>query len=209
MLNSSTDVLVSNSNSLGFGNRRGTTSSLTFSNSNYGILEDIRSTVAEWNSSISSTMANNLIVGYTSNNENRTQISQPWFPEVEILQAGQPFTTFGFEPFTPANQLTYHSAQFQDNFTIYLPKNSLTFGVSVEQYHSKNVFFPGAQSVYVYDSLVALLPVGQLLHHADHVRGLGRAAEPARVPVPVREHPRRDRAGAAAGRDVLRHLRAG
>ena len=153
VLNSSTDVLISNSNSLGFGSRRGTTSSLTFSNSNYGIEEDIRSTVAEWNSSISSTLANNLIVGYTSNNENRTKISQPWFPEVEILQGGQPFTTFGFEPFTPANQLTYHSAQFQDNFTIYLPKNSLTFGVSVEQYHSKNVFFPGAQSVYVYNSL--------------------------------------------------------
>ena len=153
VLNSSTDVLVSNSNSLGFGSRRGTTSSLTFSNSNYGIMEDIRSTVAEWNSTISSTMANNLIVGYTSNNENRTKISEPWFPEVEILQTGQPFTTFGFEPFTPANQLTYHSTQFQDNFTIYLPKNSVTFGVSVESYHSNNVFFPGAQSVYVYNSL--------------------------------------------------------
>ncbi len=153
VLNSSSDVLVSNSNSLGYGSRRGTTSSLTFANSNYGIEEDIRSIVGEWNSSIGTTMSNNFIIGYTSNNENRTNISGPWFPEVEILQAGQPFTTFGFEPFTPDNQLMYHSFQLQDNYSIYLPKNSLTFGVSVEKYHSTNVFFPGAQSVYVFNSL--------------------------------------------------------
>src|SRR5437879_13021491 len=50
-------------------------------------------------------------------------------------------------------RLRYHSYQLQDNYTIYLPQHSLTFGVSVEKYHSANVFFPGAQSVYVYNSL--------------------------------------------------------
>src|SRR5439155_1005788 len=49
--------------------------------------------------------------------------------------------------------LSYRSYQLQDNYTIYLPKHSLTFGVSVEKYHSTNVFFPGAQSIYVYNSL--------------------------------------------------------
>ena len=29
----------------------------------------------------------------------------------------------------------------------------MTFGVSLERYESENVFFPGAQSVYVYNSL--------------------------------------------------------
>src|SRR5213080_3483200 len=159
LLNSSSDILVSTSNSLGFGCRRynppicSTLFALNFANSNYAILENIRSIVGEWNSSISSNMSNNLIVGYTSSDESRKNNGPPWFPEVEILKEGNPYTTFGFEPFTPDNQLRYHSYQLQDNYTVYLPKHSLTFGVSVEKYHSTNVFFPGAQSIYVYNSL--------------------------------------------------------
>jgi len=153
VLNSSSDILISNSSSLGKGNRRSSLFSLNFANSNYAILENIRSTVAEWNSTIGSTMSNNLIVGYTSDNESRRGIARPWFPEVEILNSNVNYTTFGFEPFTPDNQLYYHSFQTQDNFNIYLPRHTLTFGFSFEQYHSKNVFFPGAQSVYVYNSL--------------------------------------------------------
>jgi hypothetical protein len=153
VLNSSSDILISNSSSLGLGSRRSSLNSLNFANSNYAILENIRSTVAEWNSTIGSKMSNNLIVGYTSNDENRNNVAPPWFPEVEILSGGTNYTTFGFEPFTPDNQLIYHSFQVQDNYNIYLPKHTLTFGLSFEQYHSKNVFFPGAQSVYVYNSL--------------------------------------------------------
>src|SRR5205814_9871934 len=133
LLNSSSDILVSTSNSLGFGCRRynppicSTLFALNFANSNYAILENIRSIVGEWNSSIRSTMSNNLIVGYTSSDESRKNNGPPWFPEVEILKEGNPYTTFGFEPFTPDNQLRYHSYQLQDNYTIYLPKHSLTF----------------------------------------------------------------------------------
>jgi len=153
LLNSSSPQLVSNSSSLGLGNRRTSLNSLNFSNSNYAILENIRSIIGELNSTIGTKMSNNLIVGYTSSDESRTNINPPWFPEVEILSGGTNYTTFGFEPFTPANQLRYHSYQFQDNFTVYLQQHSLTFGVSVEKYHSDNVFFSGAQSVYVYNSL--------------------------------------------------------
>ena len=159
LLNSSSDILVSNSNSLGLGCRRNgaspcsTLNALNFANSNYAILENIRSVVGEWNSSIGSNMSNNLIAGYTSSDESRKNITPPWFPEVEILNGGTNYTTFGFEPFTPDNQLRYHSYQLQDNYTVYLPQHALTFGVSVEKYHSDNVFFPGAQSIYVYNSL--------------------------------------------------------
>src|SRR5437667_2255241 len=71
LLNSSSDILVSNSNSLGLGCRRNgaspcsTLNALNFANSNYAILENIRSVVGEWNSSIGSNMSNNLIAGYT------------------------------------------------------------------------------------------------------------------------------------------------
>jgi hypothetical protein len=138
LLNSTSDVLLSNSASLGVGFRRSNLNSLNFANSNYAI---------------GNNMSNNLILGYSTSDESRKNIAPPWFPLVEILSGGINYTTLGFEPFTPDNQLRYHSAQLQDNFTVYLPKHALTVGVSVEKYHSTNVFFPGAQSVYVYNSL--------------------------------------------------------
>ncbi len=46
-LDSKTDVLLSNSSSLGLGSRRGTVNSLNFQNSNYQIFENIRSIVGE------------------------------------------------------------------------------------------------------------------------------------------------------------------
>ncbi len=151
-LDSFTDVLVSNSSSLGFGTRRTNTTGLNFQNSNYQILENIRSIVGEWNSLIGSRMANNLIVGYTYHDESRASRGT-FFPMVDVLEQGSVYTTFGFEPFTPSNELRYSSFQLQNNFTIFGENHSLTFGASAERYESENVFFPGSQSAYVYNSL--------------------------------------------------------
>ncbi|MDZ7290879.1 MAG: carboxypeptidase regulatory-like domain-containing protein [candidate division KSB1 bacterium] len=151
-LDSDTDVLVSNSSSLGFGSRRTNNTGLNFQNSNYKIMENIRSLVGEWTSVIGNNMANDLIIGYTHNDESRKYVGT-MFPFVDILEGGSVYTSFGFEPFTPNNELRYWSFQVQNNFTIYGPKHNLTFGVSAERYESENVFFPGSQSVYVYNSL--------------------------------------------------------
>lgn len=151
-LDSFTDVLLSNSSSLGFGNRRTSTDALNFQNSNYMILENIRSIVGEWNAIWGNNLSNNLIIGYTYNDESRDSRGT-LFPFVDILEGGSTYTSFGFEPFTPNNELRYKSFQFQDNLSYYLGDHSLTFGVSAERYQSENVFFPGKQSVYVYNSL--------------------------------------------------------
>jgi len=151
-LDSHTDVLVSNSSSLGFGSRRGTDFGLNFSGSNYTILENDYSIVGEWNSIVSNNMSNNMIVGYSYSNESRGDPGQ-LFPFVDILNAGTVYTSFGTEPFTPNNELRYWSYQIQDNFTYDLGNHVLTFGATGEKYHSENVFFPGKQSVYVYNSL--------------------------------------------------------
>ena len=45
---------------------------MNFQNSNYQILEDIRSGVGEWNSTYRNTMANSLIIGYTYQDESRS-----------------------------------------------------------------------------------------------------------------------------------------
>ncbi len=153
MLNSKTDVLLSNSSSLGFGSRRTSTNGLNFANSNYQILENNRSIIAELNSVLGDNMSNNLIVGYNYSDESRDVRGGSFFPMVDILNSNSVYTTFGYEPFTPNNELRYSSYQLQDNFSIYGKDHNLTFGVSGEIYNSENVFFPGSQSAYVYNSL--------------------------------------------------------
>ena len=154
-LKSSTDQILSTSSSLGIGRNSGnSTNFLGFKNSNYSILENIDSGIGEWNSVISNTMSNSLIVGYTKQDESRGDIGK-LFPFVDILDApgGVAYTSVGSEPFTPNNELRYKTFQAQDNFTKFGNRHSLTFGGSVEKYHSENVFFPGKQSAYVYNSL--------------------------------------------------------
>lgn len=151
-LDSKTDVLASNSSSLGFGNRRSSNTALNFQNSNYQIKENIRSTVLEWNSTISANMSNSLILGYSYSDESRDSRGS-MFPFVDILKDGATYTTFGFEAFTPNNELRYSSYQLQNNFTIYNADHTLTFGISAEKYRSENIFYPGSQSSYVYNSL--------------------------------------------------------
>ncbi|SDA89459.1 TonB-dependent Receptor Plug Domain [Algoriphagus alkaliphilus] len=151
-LNSSTDVLMSNSSSLGFGSRNGRPEALNFQNSNYSINENIRSFVAELNSRLRTNMTNSLIVGYTYQDESRGA-KGAFFPMVDILQEGATYTSFGFEPFTPNNELRYKTFQIQDNLQIFAGKHTFTLGFSYERYESENVFFPGSQSVYTYNSM--------------------------------------------------------
>jgi hypothetical protein len=156
-LDSSTDVLASNSTVIS-GNRRSVSTALNFQNNNYQILENIRSIISEVNSTLGNNKANSLIAGFTYQDESRTVAGGPttkdqWFPAVDILKDGLTYTSFGFEMFTPNNELRYKTWQGQDNFTWYLSKHTLTGGLSVEKYHSDNVFYPQANSVYYYNSL--------------------------------------------------------
>jgi hypothetical protein len=151
-LDSYTDVLASGSSSLGFGGRNGNLNALNFQNSNYLINENIRSIVGELNSRLSDKVTNNLIVGYTYQDESRGSRGD-FFPMVDILKDGATYTTFGFEPFTPNNELRYKTFQIQNNLQIFRDRSTWTFGGSYEKYQSENVFFPGSQSAYVFNSL--------------------------------------------------------
>ena len=161
-LDSSTDRPVSTSNSgstAGFGRGSQGVRYLSFANSNYKILENIRSYVGEWTSVPNSGMANSLIVGYTKQDESRPQLTK-LFPLVDIhdgtagtLSANTALTSFGFEPFTPLNTLKYDSLQVQDNLSIYRGSHTFQAGFSFEKYHSLNIFFPSSQSIYSYRSL--------------------------------------------------------
>jgi hypothetical protein len=152
-LRSSADTNLSGSSSLGNGRQTFSNNFLNFQNSNYSILENIKSGIGEWNSVLGGSLTNNLIVGYTHQDESRGAIDK-LFPFVDILDgSGVTYTSFGSEPFTPNNELRYNTFQAQDSFTKFGNKHSLTFGAAIEKYHSENVFFPGKQSVYVYNTL--------------------------------------------------------
>src|SRR5581483_11507182 len=125
-LNSSTDVYQSSSSSLGVNRPTQSTNFLDFDNSNYQILENIKSGVGEWNS-VFHNWTNNLLAGYTHQDESRSNKGQnPIFPFVEIDQGGIGYTAFGNEPFTPANQLRYNTFQAQDSLTKFASQHSWT-----------------------------------------------------------------------------------
>jgi len=152
MLNSSTPQNLSSSASLGNGRPTFSNNFLNFKNSNYSILENIKSAIGEWNSVVKGTLTNSMILGYTKQDESRGDVGK-LFPFVDILQDNITYTSIGTEPFSPNNELRYNTFQFQDSFSKFGKQHSLTFGGAVEKYHSENVFFPGQQSAYVYNSL--------------------------------------------------------
>ena len=106
----------------------------------------------EWNSSFA-TLTNNLIVGYTFQDESRDQLAT-LFPMVVIGDGlGSAKTAFGSEPFTPFNLLSYKTFQAQDSITKYTTNHSLTLGGALEKFHSDNSFYFGVQSAYSYNTL--------------------------------------------------------
>jgi len=152
-LNSFTDVGLSGSGSAGLGRNINSSGFLSFENSNYQILENIRSGIGEWNSVWGTSMANSFQSGYTYQDESRGYKSE-LFPFVDIFQGGSSYTSFGFEPFTVNNELRYKTFQAQDNFTKFTSRHTFTIGGYSEKYHSDNVFFGCCpQSNYVYNSL--------------------------------------------------------
>ena len=153
-LDSSTDVNQSGSSSLGTSRQTNTTQFLTFANSNYQILENLKSGVGEWNSVFGS-MTNNLLIGLTHQDESRGDKGQtPAFPFVVIGAGdGSAYTSFGNEPFTPFNLLRYNTFQLQDSVTKFANKHSVTFGGNLEKFHSDNSFYFGIQSAYSYNTL--------------------------------------------------------
>jgi hypothetical protein len=151
--NSVSDQPISNSNSAGAGSRQGNLSSMTYQNSGYLIGDNTRSIVGEWNSTISDKLANNFIVGYDHQNEDR-QYKGTLFPTIDILGPDKKtYISAGFDPFTPQNLLNYGTFHATENLSIYQGAHTITVGGNYEYYKSNNNFFPAANGVYVFNSL--------------------------------------------------------
>ena len=151
-LDGGSENLISNSSSAGAGNRRTNANSMSFKNSGYVLNEDIVSVVGELSSNFGGRLSNNLILGLTSNNEDRSYLTPGLFPLVDILQNGSNYMSTGMDPFTPYNLLNYKTFQFIDNLTLYAGKHTITAGISVERFTSNNSFYSAANGVWIFNS---------------------------------------------------------
>lgn len=97
------------------------------------------STALELNSRFGNKFSNNLVVGYTTVEDDRNPYGSP-FPNVEIVDgSGRIF--LGSEAFSNANLLEQKTLTVTDNFEINAGKHTITIGTHNEFSSSKNVFF--------------------------------------------------------------------
>jgi hypothetical protein len=186
---SSSDVPVSNSNTIGFGNRTQRIEAMAFKNSGYTLTDNTRSIVVQLDSKLSESWSNNFIAGYDKQIEDRGLQGGGFFPTIDILN-GVPLTGGGFstgnttltsvgpDPFTQGNKLNYSNLHFTNNVTKTYDKHSLVFGVNFERFVSNNSFTPGINGAFVYNSL------DEFYNAANESLAAGGA--PARTNLPFR-----------------------
>ena len=84
---------------------------MSFDNSNYRILENIKSGIGEWNSVIGSSMSNSLHRRLQLISDESREPRGTLFPMVDILGGDNTtYMSFGSEPFTPNNELRYNTS---------------------------------------------------------------------------------------------------
>lgn len=184
------DQSVSNSNSIGFGNRVGNLS-LAYKNSGYIIKDNSRSIAVELDSKLSDKWNNNFIAGYDYQNEDRDmQKGASLFPTIDIKN-GVPnalpltgyttgnatFISAGLDPFTKGNLLDYSTLHITNNLTRHSGNHTFVLGANYERFKSNNSFFPGSNGAYVFNSL------DEFYLAANESLALGGAPSTANLPV--------------------------
>ena len=154
--------------------------SINFINGGRGFESITNSTALELNSSFGNKFSNNLVIGYTSVNDNRDPLGNP-FPRVNIRD-GAGNINFGSEAFSTANLLEQRILTLTDNFNIYSGKHTITIGTNNEFSNMKNVFFRQNFGDYRFSSLQDFID-GELPNRYRHgyslLGGSGDASEGA------------------------------
>lgn len=113
------------------------------------------STALEFTSSVGSSMANKLIVGYTDVLDDRGYAGEA-FPTVTI-DDGAGEISLGNEPFSTSNLLDQEILTVTNNFNIFAGNHTLTIGTHNEFYSIANQFIPFNNGWYQYESVADFL----------------------------------------------------
>ncbi|MDE1193516.1 MAG: carboxypeptidase regulatory-like domain-containing protein [Arachidicoccus sp.] len=129
------------------------TYSMPFFGSGYRINNNLNVYMLELNSRFSNSASNKLQLGYTKERDFRSSQASGNFPLTDILNSGNIYTTFGYEPYTYNNQLNMKSYQLTDIFTMYKGGHEITFGTQNSYKKYQNAFAPGYNGGYQFSSL--------------------------------------------------------
>lgn len=148
-VSNSTNPLVAPVYPSGTGNRTDN-NALAFSNSNYFTEYNYYSLSSELNSTLGK-FTNTARFTYNNQNEPRSTNST-LFPFVDILSAGRPLTSFGYEPFSYGNLRDVTSTSFVDYVQWSQGKHNLLAGIQLDWNTTKNGFQRFGTSYYVFNS---------------------------------------------------------
>ncbi len=124
---------------------------INFANSGIFFPSETNFTTFEWNSSITNSLSNNLVVSYTAVRDDRNPIGDP-FPFVRIND-GDGQISFGSERFSTGNILDQDVWTVMNNFNIATGGHNITLGGNFEAYGVRNVFIRENFGSYRFTSL--------------------------------------------------------
>jgi outer membrane receptor protein involved in Fe transport len=124
---------------------------INFANAGIFFPSETNFTTLEWNTTNGRNLSNNLIISYTSVNDNRDPLGNP-FPRVQIND-GDGRITFGSEAFSTANILEQNIFTVTNNFEVSKGAHNMTFGGNFENYDIRNVFVRQNFGQYTFNSL--------------------------------------------------------
>ena len=139
-----------------YANGAGRTNSnaLWFKNSNYYQEANYYSLAAELNSVFFGKFANTFRATWTHQYDPRSSDSKV-FPLVDIMEAGSPYTSFGYEPFTYGNLRDVTTYSFVDYLNWTAGKHNITAGIQLDFSSTKNGFQRFGTGIYRYSSWAA------------------------------------------------------
>jgi hypothetical protein len=128
------------------------TRSINYGNNGINFPSVTNSTAVELTSRFNNKMSNNLIIGYTTVNDDRDPIGAD-FPSVSINDGNGAEISFGSEAFSTANALKQTVLTITDNFNYYAGDHTLTFGTHNEFMGFYNLFIRQNFGFYDYDNI--------------------------------------------------------
>jgi hypothetical protein len=126
--------------------------SMGYANSNYSFTNITRTGTLELNSRLSNKFSNQVLLAVTKNKATR-DFPGSVFPTIDIFEGGSNIISAGMDPYTYNNDVVNDVYSFTDNITYNAGLHTLTAGVTYEYQKTGNMYMPGSNSYYVYNSI--------------------------------------------------------